>query len=296
MRTIDPLLQASLDGGATTLCRCWLLIRRDGERLAFTDHDEDVAFGGDVYAASTGLTAAALEQGAGLAVDNGQAAGALQSAGLTEADIAAGLYDGARVEQWLVDWTAPAQRLRLFSGSLGEITRTGAAFQVELRGLTEELNRPVGRAYLRDCDASFGDQRCGVDAGAPAYSATAIVSSASGVRQFTSAGLSGYAPGWFERGRIEWLAGENAGAITAVKSDRLAAGGRQIELWEEAARAIRPGDSFRIVAGCDKLATTCQTKFNNFINFRGFPHIPGEDWANSYAREGERHDGSSLYR
>ena len=39
MRAIDPELQARLDGGATTLCRCWRVRRRDGVELGFTDHD-----------------------------------------------------------------------------------------------------------------------------------------------------------------------------------------------------------------------------------------------------------------
>jgi uncharacterized phage protein (TIGR02218 family) len=35
-------------------------------------------------------------------------------------------------------------------------------------------------------------------------------------------------------------------------------------------------------AGCDKRAETCRLKFANFLNFRGFPHVPGEDWLASY--------------
>src|SRR5829696_5399234 len=58
MRPIPQNLAAHLDGGATTLCRCWRLIRRDGASFGFTDHDRDLAFGGVVYAARTGLEAA----------------------------------------------------------------------------------------------------------------------------------------------------------------------------------------------------------------------------------------------
>ena len=59
MRAIDPELQARLDGGATRICRCWLVSRRDGEEMGFTDHDEDLAFGGVVYRASSGMDATA---------------------------------------------------------------------------------------------------------------------------------------------------------------------------------------------------------------------------------------------
>jgi uncharacterized phage protein (TIGR02218 family) len=37
------------------------------------------------------------------------------------------------------------------------------------------------------------------------------------------------------------------------------------------------GDTFEVVAGCDRTFATCKSKFNNVRNFRGFPHIPGRD-------------------
>ena len=54
------------------------------------------------------------------------------------------------------------------------------------------------------------------------------------------------------------------------------------------------GDMVRIEAGCDRRAETCRLKFNNFLNFRGFPHIPGEDWVMSYPVSSARNDGGSL--
>jgi uncharacterized phage protein (TIGR02218 family) len=41
--------------------------------------------------------------------------------------------------------------------------------------------------------------------------------------------------------------------------------------------AIQVGNSFQIVAGCDKTHQTCISKFNNIINFRGEPFVPGTD-------------------
>lgn len=34
------------------------------------------------------------------------------------------------------------------------------------------------------------------------------------------------------------------------------------------------GSDVIVQAGCDKLATTCKTKFNNLANFSGFPYVP----------------------
>jgi uncharacterized phage protein (TIGR02218 family) len=57
------------------------------------------------------------------------------------------------------------------------------------------------------------------------------------------------------------------------------------------------GDAFRIAAGCDKRFSTCREKFANAVNFRGFPHMPGNDFVLRVARQGEPGmDGGSLFR
>ncbi|MEM9197016.1 MAG: DUF2163 domain-containing protein, partial [Pseudomonadota bacterium] len=149
MRDLDPALLAKLNSGATTLCRCWRLTRADEAIIGFTDHDGDIAFDGTVFSAASGLVASALAQSLGLSVDNTEVVGALTSAGLLAEDLAAGRYDAARLEHWLVDWSDPALRVRLFEGEIGEITRGKSGFEAELRGLNTALNRPVGRVYLR---------------------------------------------------------------------------------------------------------------------------------------------------
>ena len=46
MRTIPSALQAKLDSGVTTLARCWIITRRDGAKMGFTDHDADLTLAG----------------------------------------------------------------------------------------------------------------------------------------------------------------------------------------------------------------------------------------------------------
>jgi hypothetical protein len=74
MKTIPDDLAAHLAGGATSLCRCWKLIRRDGQVLGFTDHDRDLSFGGLTFAARTGLEAAEAAAELGFAVGGGDVA------------------------------------------------------------------------------------------------------------------------------------------------------------------------------------------------------------------------------
>src|SRR3954470_21603633 len=134
MRTLPPGLAAHLERGATTLCRCWKLARRDGAVAGFTDHDRDLVFDGVTFAARSGLEAAEASAELGFAVGGGEVSGALVSAGIGEDDLAAGLYDDARVETWLVNWTDPEQRLLLDAGFIGEIRRADGAFVAEVRG------------------------------------------------------------------------------------------------------------------------------------------------------------------
>lgn len=282
--------------GTTTVCRAWAVTRRDGTVMGFTDHDRDLAFDSVQFRASTGVTAKALQQSTGLSVDNSEAIGALTSEAFSEADILAGRFDGAGVQVWLVNWADVSARKLLFRGSLGEIERTGGGFRAELRGLAETLNQPQGLVYQRTCSAVLGDSRCRFDLSSLGYSDERPAETVLDRRQFQFAGFTGFDDRWFEGGRFVVLTGAAAGLIGVVKNDRLSADGRSIELWQSLGAEIAAGDIVRVEAGCDKRADTCRLKFNNFLNFRGFPDIPGEDWLMSYPTRAGLNDGGSLMR
>jgi len=286
--------KAHLGTGATSVCRCWAVTRMDGLVLGFTDHDVDLGFDGISFAADAGLSARALEQTTGLAVDNTEALGVLSSASVNEDDIVAGRYDGAEVVAWLVNWADVSQRLVLFRGQIGEIQRSAGAYQAELRGLSDTLNQPQGRIYQKPCGAVLGDMACGFDLDTVGYSATVPVEVVQGRKFFEFSGLSGFADRWFEKGRFSVESGAAAGLVGLVKNDRPGGLGRVVELWEALRADIQSGDMVRIEAGCDRRVETCKLKFNNLLNFRGFPAIPGEDWLLSVPRKSGVNDGGSL--
>lgn len=297
MRTLPPGLAAHLDGGVTTLCRCWTLIRRDGAVFGFTDHDRDLAFAGVTFAARTGLEAAEADAELGFAIGGGEVSGALVSAGLTEDDLAAGLYDDAGVETWLVNWANPEERLLLDVGSIGEIRRADGAFVAEVRGLMHRLDEERGRLYGATCAADLGDGCCRVDLDQPAFTATAAVAATDGALGFSSDGLEDFAEGFFTGGRLGWITGVNAGLAAEIKAHRREGAGARLELWQRAVRPIAVGDAFRVTAGCDKRFSTCRAKFANVANFRGFPHMPGNDFVVRLPLQGEPGmDGGSFFR
>jgi len=292
---ISAEFSAHLASGATTLCQCWAVTRRDGVVLGFTDHDRDLGFAGIVFRAASGLTARALQTSTGLAVDNSEAVGALSDASVSEADLMAGRFDGAGVRNWIVNWQDVSQRLLQFSGTFGEVTRSGGAFRAELRGLSEGLNQVQGLVYQRACSAVLGDARCGVDLTLAGLSHQApILAGEGGV--YRIAAPAGFAEGWFARGRVVVMSGAAAGLVGLVKFDQTEGVVRRLDLWVDFARAPAVGDVIRLEAGCDKAADTCRDKFANFANFRGFPHIPGDDWSTSYPVSGKANDGGSLFR
>lgn len=288
-------LQAHLATGLTTVCRCWSVRRRDGTIFGFTDHDGDVVFDGMVFRAATGMSATALAQGTGLSVDNTEAIGVLSDSAITEADIAQGRFDGAEVRAWLVNWQDPDARIERFRGSIGELRRGAGAFHADLRGMSEALNQPQGRVYQRTCGAILGDAGCGFDLDQVGYSEERPTETVARSQIFTFVALANAERRWYERGRLTVLSGAAAGLVGVIKHDQPAADGRRVlELWEPVGTTVLPGDLIRIETGCDKRAETCRLKFNNLRNFRGFPHIPGEDWLFSVPRGQGDDDGGSL--
>ena len=187
------------------------------------------------------------------------------------------------VEIWLVNWQDADQRLLLRKGNIGEVSPWRIGF-------LRRSERACAPARSAQGPALPVWLRCG--AGRWALRRRSGRSGLSRRRQrrsrsrtiagFRSPGLDGFAEGWFARGRLTWTTGANSGRAMEVKFHRVGASGVAIELWREMSAPIAPGDSFVITAGCDKQFSTCRAKFDNAENFRGFPHMPGNDFVASY--------------
>ncbi|MCB1500456.1 MAG: DUF2163 domain-containing protein [Bauldia sp.] len=294
MRPLPAALQAHVDARVTALCRCFRIARADGVVLGFTDHDRPLAFDGTSYEPADGLDASEDASATGFAVGGLEVLGALTSDRLDPEDLAAGLFDNAEVTVHLVNWTTPSERHLLRVGRLGEVTREDGAFRAEIRGLAASLDETRGRAFRPTCDADLGDGRCGIDLDDADYRGTGTVSEPNDRRRFATSGLSAFAKGWFDRGRLTFTSGANAGRASEVRTHRKEGGEGVIELWQAMRADIAPGDAFVVTAGCDKRFSTCRQKFDNGVNFRGFPHMPGNDFALTYARRGDDNDGKPV--
>jgi len=273
---------AHLTTGLTTVCRAWLVERTDGQTFGFTDHDLNLEFDGHVFRADTGLTALALHQSTGMAVDNTEAIGALSDASISQKDLSEGRFDGASVTAWSVNWANVEQRRILFRGKLGQIEFRAGEYRAEVRGLSEALNTPTGKFYSSLCSARLGDSACGVNVHSADISLTGSITVLEAGFSFEMTSEVGFPDTWFERGRVSFLTGEAAPMVAVVKRDKVIGNTRKFELWERPKAEFRTGDTVRVEAGCDKSFKTCRTKFSNAENFRGFPDIPGSDWLLAY--------------
>jgi len=294
MKNITPDLQAHLDAGTTTLSWCWRIARADGVSFGFTDHDVTLSFDGTSFEPESGLTASEVRSGSDLSVDAQDAEGVLTSDRISETDIVDGRWDNAEVEVWRVNWADTGQRVLMRRGAIGQIRRGRLAFVAEVRSLAHLLGQTVGRTFQATCDAALGDGRCGVDLEAPAFKGNGAVIDLLRDRAFTASGLGGFTSGCFTFGTIEWTSGGNAGRRAEIIAHDVTDGIAVLTLLEAPVRSIVGGDAFTIRAGCDKRIETCSTKFANTANFRGFPHIPGQDAVLRYATKDGGHEGAVL--
>lgn len=272
MKSIGANLLAHMAGELTTLATLWKITRTDGAVFGFTDHDANIAYDGVAYEASSGYTASAIRTSADLAVDNMEAEGMLSSETIADADLIAGLWDHAAFIIMRVnyaDLTMGHEIMR--AGTIGNVSTGRQHFTAELRGMMQPLQQSVGRVYTPACDAALGDARCGIALGS--YTVTGSVTTATSGRVFTDTART-ETDDYFAGGLITWTSGDNDTYQMEVKSSTSAG---VITLQQTMPNGTTIGDTYSLSAGCDKLLATCRDKFNNVVNFRGFPHVPGPD-------------------
>ena len=254
----------------TQLAICWRVVRTDGVALGFTTHDRPLFIAGLCYESAPGVTPSAIVSSADLQVDTMEIAGALTDDAISAADLAAGRYDDAVVEIFMVDWRDPdSARQPLARGLIGSVeagSNADSGFVASVRGPTAALAVTAVETYSPQCRAALGDRRCRVATSGRTRRVTVTIDAARGI--VLPADL---APAAYIEGRLRILDGPMAGLerhIIAADGDRLLLDNPptlpaaiRIQLWE----------------GCDKTFSTCRDRFANAVNFRGEPHVPGAD-------------------
>jgi uncharacterized phage protein (TIGR02218 family) len=278
MKTVSVALKTHLAGEVTTICTCWKITRRDGTEFFFTDHDVDLLVDGNTYVAAVGYTRTAIAANADMSVDNMDVNGIFDDASITETDLRSGLFDGAEVRVFLVNWANPAQgTMALRRGRLGDVLVTpSGVFQSQLMGFGQVLQQTVGDLFTPSCRADLGDAKCGIDLDVGGWRKAATVESVTDARTFSIAVTEPRAvDGWFVDGVVSFTSGANAGRSMEVKAWIQATA--TVTLFLPLPAPIQVGDTLTLYPGCRKTTADCRNKFSNIVNFRGEPFVPGLD-------------------
>lgn len=266
----------------THWAQTWTMTRTDGQVFAFTSHDRPITYRGVVHQPCDSLMASATELSTTPgSTGNMELSGTISDDSISEADLFSGLFDGARVEIWLVPWqnSGGETPIRLLEGTIGDTEHGVLGFSAEIitPGATAQ-QQPLLESYTPQCRWKLGDSRCGVDLAAlevtGTVTGTAIPNAPnSATRRIFSDSSRVEASGFFELGEVTFTSGVNNGLTSEVKSFD----GSTFTLWKPLLGPISIGDTYTARPGCDKSPDTCKNKFNIFINFGGFPDVPGQD-------------------
>jgi uncharacterized phage protein (TIGR02218 family) len=292
----SPALKAAVSRDATTLCHGWIVERKDGVKYGFTDHDQTIVIQGVACKPMTGLTAKEAERSLGLSIDATEIEGALSDDEINDAELRGGLFDSALVRIFLIDWSSPSDNAQTRVMRIAKTNEIDGVWRAELESGSADLSVVRGRLFVSGCDAQLADSRCSKNLNTSLYTASGTVSAVRSSVEIIVSGLGTFDDAWFALGALNWTSGANLGRSVVVLRHKKSVS--EVSLTFEAApnQPIAVGDVFSISAGCDKSFSTCKTKFANALNFRGFPHMPGNDHAYSYISEGMEFDGSPIVK
>jgi len=271
MKSLAPALLAHYQLPVTTIATCWKCTLKDLSILGFTNYVRDLVVDGRTYLASSGYKPSAVQTSSQLNVDNMEVEGVLDNTVIREIDLITGVWDYAQIEIFEVNYMNPLDGINVLrTGTLGQIGIRRNTFVAELRGLLQGLQQPVGRSFGINCDADFGDSRCGINLAT--WTSSGSITSITGGRDVTCSLLQ---PSWsYSGGLITMTSGVATGLTTGIKSNPEPG---HIILYEPFPFTPAIADTFTIKAGCDKSVKTCGDDYSNVVNFRGFPNLPGQD-------------------
>ena len=269
-RTLTAGMAAMLGTRAHSRCNMMRLDLRDGTSIGITDHNRDLAFDlGDgelAYSAKTGILSSDISLATGLESDNYEVTGPIGDV-ITQEALLGGRLDRAEVRLFQVNWKVLTDGpIRLMLGNVTDARAEGGRFVLEIRNQFDRYNQTVGNVITGYCSGKHAS--CCVNIGAELET---TVTAVAGPMEFTVADIltDRHIPGkvWFTSGSL-------AGTLpveTFSHSDNT------LTLFSPLVEAPQVGDTLIVKEGCSLTRAMCKERFNNVINFRGYPEVPGTD-------------------
>lgn len=161
---------------------------------------------------------------------------------------------------------SPLEADVVFIGQIKSASFQGAAAALTCVGFEHFLQMSVPRwRYQLTCNHILFDAKCSLLE--TSYKTTATVTLDATKTILTSATFSGQADNYFTGGKLVF------GSEKRTIVDHT---GSNVKLMYKM-KALEDNDSVDAYPGCDGNVDTCKDKFNNIINFLGFPFIPQEN-------------------
>lgn len=270
MREISETLQTNLSSEAGNQVKCLLIKLSDETEIGFTESDVEFELDEVTYKPFSGFNLNKLNYRLN-ANQEAQIYAAFDDLEISEADIISGKYLDAEIEIFSIDMSdLSTGKIILQTGYITEIISDKNSFFFRIEGFASKLKKIITESYSKQCRAKFGDTKCSKNL--DDYKHTGTVTETINNYSFkdSSRGEENY---YFNYGVIKFTSGANTG----IKYDIRKYKDEVIELLLPAKFTIQTSDEYEIYAGCDKEFTTCIAKFDNAINFRGEPDIPGSE-------------------
>ena len=178
---------------------------------------------------------------------------------VSQRDIQLGVFDDAKLDQFVVDWRRGKRYLHRV-WYIDEVLQDGRLWRAQLSTMSRFLQQKMGNGYYFTCPAILGDARCKK---VVTLSSGTVTSVADPQITFGSGVVAG--TNLFALGSVTWTSGSNKGRRHRVYSFLSGS----FVLAEPTRFAIKVGDTFTARPGCDGRATTCRNTHANLENFRG---------------------------
>lgn len=270
MRTIPTDLYNEIQEG--NICNIVKITLQDGTVYGYTDFDEAITVDAVEFIPAPGLQKVKMTLTASSEVSNQELAHAWVDA--PEEDLKAGKFDSAEIIVGWASWKHPEFGIfSVFTGLLGELTWSDAGVKADIFSAMKALEQNIGEQFTANCRHVLFSQdgpstigACRVNPGG--FSTTGTISSVTTPRWKFSTTISD-STSRYANGKLTFTSGPNTGIPYIVKIQNTG----NITLLLPTKFPVAAGETFTILAGCDRTLATCKAKFDNVINFGGFPHI-----------------------
>lgn len=257
-----------------TSALCLRIVCTNGTTIRVTRYPRDLTMSnGQVYQSGSGFDFSGYESTSGFSPSAIDLEGILGFAGVTREAVATGVFDNARAYLFATSFLAPVEDYEPITASfLGKASLTDNGYRIEEMGLVDALNQSVGHTVSPMCDKPFGGQEfAGCKVALGPLTVTGTLTAVASDQQFTDS-TRAEAADYFAYGTIRFTSGANAGLKPLEIRQHLAGG--VIQTFEPFYYVPAVGDAYEMIPGCRKRFSDCKTKWNNAINFGGFPHAP----------------------